>query len=165
MTGPGINGSAGLTFTTTQVGKICGVSQQAVIKWVDSGRLQGYRLPESHARRVTRDSLLKFMHENRLPEDILNDKVKLKVLVVEDEDTVADMVELVFEDQQGVEVKKVGRGFDAGVVSDYRPDVVILDIMLPDMDGRRVCELITFGQRRSGYSYHRRIGVPGFRGH
>jgi excisionase family DNA binding protein len=145
-------------FTTTQVGKICGVSQQAVIKWIDSGRLAGYRLPNSRARRVTREALLKFMEANHIPTRALRRDV-IRVLVVDDEEIIADMVELEFEDDNNVEVHKALRGFDAGVVLDYQPDVVILDIMLPDMDGRRVCELIREG---AGGKDVRIIGVSGY---
>lgn len=148
-----------ITFTTTEAGRICGVSQQTVIKWIDSGRLQGYHVPSSRARRVTRDSLLRFMRENNIPTSALDCSEKLKVLVVDDEEIVAEMIELEFENDQNVEVKKVGRGFDAGVVMDYKPDVVVLDIMLPDMDGRTVCELIRAGD---GGGDMRIIGVSGY---
>jgi excisionase family DNA binding protein len=52
------------TFTTGHVAKIIGVAARTVNKWVDSGKLQGYRLPGSQDRRVTRDSLLRFLREN-----------------------------------------------------------------------------------------------------
>lgn len=145
-------------FTTTQVGRICGVTQQAVIKWIDSGRLEGYRVPNSRARRVTREALLKFMKANNLPTRSL-DQNTIKVLVVDDEEMVADMVQLEFDGDDNVEVRKVLRGFDAGVVAEYQPDVVILDIMLPDMDGRRVCELIREG---AGGKEMRIIGISGY---
>lgn len=138
---------------------MCGASQQAVIKWIDTGRLEGYCLPASRARRVTRNSLLKFMRENNIPTDSLDNFGKLRLLVVDDEDIVADMVELEFEDEKNVIVRTACRGFDAGIVADYRPHVIILDIMLPDIDGRRVCELIRAGE---GGDDVRIIGVSGY---
>ena len=159
MSSSDINNNESLTFTTTQAGKICGVSQQTVIKWIDSGRLKGYQLPDSHARRVTRDSLLRFMRDNNIPADSLHRNYRTKILVVDDEEIVADMIELEFEDDDNVEIRKAERGFDAGVVLDYRPDIVILDIMLPDIDGRRVCELIRAG---AGGDDIRIIGISGY---
>jgi CheY-like chemotaxis protein len=145
-------------FTTTQVGDICGVSQQAVIKWIDSGRLAGYRLPESRARRVTAEALRAFMQANGIPTRALA-RNRIRVLVVDDEEMIADMVSMEFENDEYVEVRKAARGFDAGIVMDYQPDVVILDIMLPDIDGRRVCELIREG---AGGKDVRIIGVSGY---
>ena len=129
-------------FTTTQVGKICGVTQQTVIKWVDSGQLEGFRLPNSRDRRVTKAALLKFMKEHNIPSDVLDESSKTRILVVDDEGTILKFMEAVFKDDKGIELRLVGRGFDAGVVSAYKPHIIFLDIMLPDIDGRHVCKLI-----------------------
>jgi excisionase family DNA binding protein len=55
------------TFTTSEVAKICQVSERTVAKWLDMGLLKGYRLPGSRDRRVTRDSLVRFFEENGIP--------------------------------------------------------------------------------------------------
>ena len=146
-------------FTTTKVGKFCGVTQQTVIKWVDSGLLEGFRLPNSKDRRVTETTLLKFMKKHSIPTEALEDKLKTRVLVVDDEDTVGEFFEAVFQDEKSVALRVVTRGFDAGIVGDWRPDVIFLDIMLPDIDGRRVCELIR--QSAGG----RRIAIVGISGY
>ena len=129
-------------FTTTQVGKICGVTQQTVIKWIDSGQLEGFRLPNSRDRRVTRAALLKFMKEHNIPSDVLDASNKTRILVVDDEGTILKFMEAVFKDDKGIELEVAGRGFDAGIVAKYKPHIIFLDIMLPDIDGRRVCKLI-----------------------
>lgn len=145
-------------FTTTQAAGICGVTQQTVIKWIDSGRLAGYKVPNSRARRVTRTALIDFMRANNIPESNLEKDV-IKVLVVDDEEMIADMIALEFEEDRNIEVRKVNRGFDAGIVAEYRPDVIILDIMLPDIDGRRVCRLIRDGAMGKEVKI---IGVSGY---
>ena len=146
-------------FTTTQVGKFCGVTQQTVIKWVDGGLLRGFRLPNSRDRRVTETALLKFMDKHSIPAEALKDKLKTRVLVVDDEETVGNFFEALFQDEKSVALRVVTRGFDAGIVSDWRPDVVFLDIMLPDIDGRRVCELIRQG------AGGRRMAIVGISGY
>ena len=41
------------------------------------------------------------------------------------------------------EVRSVNNGFDAGMmVKEYRPDVIVLDVMLPDINGREVCQRV-----------------------
>ncbi len=41
------------------------------------------------------------------------------------------------------ESKIVNNGFGAGMLAkEYHPDLIILDVMLPDINGQAVCELI-----------------------
>jgi len=150
---------ARMKFTTSQVGGICGVSQQTVIKWVDSGELEGYRLPNSRDRRITDTGLLRFMKKHGMPTDALEEKGKTRILVVDDEVTIGLFIKEVFRDHQEIEVRAVERGFDAGIVNNYRPHLIFLDIMLPDIDGRRVCELIRKG---SGGREVKIIGISGY---
>jgi DNA-binding response OmpR family regulator len=41
------------------------------------------------------------------------------------------------------EVRIASNGFDAGMmVKEYRPDLIILDVMLPDINGKEVCHRV-----------------------
>jgi DNA-binding response OmpR family regulator len=41
------------------------------------------------------------------------------------------------------EVRSVNNGFGAGMlIKEFRPDLVVLDVMLPDINGREVCQLV-----------------------
>jgi len=50
----------------------------------------------------------------------------------------------VFEARDGrFDIKTANNGFDAGMlVKEFRPDVVVLDIMLPDINGKEVCQRV-----------------------
>jgi DNA-binding response OmpR family regulator len=65
------------------------------------------------------------------------------VLVVDDD---ADLVELIVDqlERDGrFEVRSVNNGFGAGMlIKDFRPDLVVLDVMLPDINGKAVCERV-----------------------
>jgi two-component system response regulator MtrA len=65
---------------------------------------------------------------------------KGRVLVVDDDAPLAEMLSIVLR-QEGFESRVVGRG-DAALSEfrDYRPDVVLLDLMLPGRDGIDVCK-------------------------
>jgi len=65
-----------------------------------------------------------------------------KILVVEDDATIGRFVELELE-HAGFDVKKVGDGVAALAASQsYTPDLYILDIMLPGMDGLEVARAL-----------------------
>ena len=129
-------------FTTGEAAKICKVSQQTIIRCFDSGQLKGFRVPGSRFRRIPREQLYSFMRENGIPTDAL-DSGKRKVLVVDDDE---DLVELIC-DQLGqdgrFEIRAANNGFDAGMmVKEYRPDLIVLDVMLPDINGKEVCQRV-----------------------
>ena len=129
-------------FTTGEAAKICKVSQQTIIRCFDNGSLKGFRVPGSRFRRIPRDHLYSFMKENGIPTDAL-ESGKRKVLIVDDD---VDLVELMvdaFARDGRFDIKTANNGFDAGMqVREFRPDVVVLDVMLPDINGKEVCQRV-----------------------
>jgi excisionase family DNA binding protein len=129
-------------FTTGEAAKICKVSQQTIIRCFDSGQLKGFRVPGSRFRRIPRDQLYSFMRDNGIPTDAL-DSGKRKILVVDDDE---DLVELIVDQLQRdgrFDVRSVNNGFGAGMqIKEFRPDLVVLDVMLPDINGMEVCRLV-----------------------
>ncbi len=65
-----------------------------------------------------------------------------KILLVEDEESIRKFTKLSLE-REGFEVLEAGTGEEGVImVKEEKPDVVILDIMLPGIDGYQVCEAI-----------------------
>jgi excisionase family DNA binding protein len=129
-------------FTTGEAAKICKVSQQTIIRCFDSGQLKGFRVPGSRFRRIPRDVLYKFMKDNGIPTDAL-ESGKRKALVVDDDAELVEMIRDVLEADGRFEVRTVNNGFDAGMmVKEYHPDVIVLDVMLPDINGKEVCQRV-----------------------
>ena len=129
-------------FTTGEAAKICKVSQQTIIRCFDNGSLKGFRVPGSRFRRIPRDQLYSFMKDNGIPTDAL-ESGKKKVLVVDDDQ---DLVELIcegFERDGRFDIRTANNGFDAGMqVREFRPDLVVLAVMLPDINGKEVCQRV-----------------------
>ena len=75
------------------------------------------------------------------------------ILIVEDEPNTAEMLASYFE-AQGYQVTTVGWGKDAlSFTKDVLPDLVVLDIRLPDIDGYEVCRQLrshSAGRRPEG---------------
>ena len=129
-------------FTTGEAAKICKVSQQTIIRCFDSGQLKGFRVPGSRFRRIPRDSLYRFMKENSIPTDAL-ESGRRGILVVDDDPAVVELITDVLGRDGRFEIKSVNNGFGAGMIAkEYHPDLIILDVMLPDINGKAVCELI-----------------------
>ncbi len=129
-------------FTTGEAAKICKVSQQTIIRCFDNGQLKGFRVPGSRFRRIPRDALYRFMRDNGIPTDAL-ESGKRKVLLVDDDVDLVEMLTKVLEDDGRFEVRVANNGFDAGMmVKEYRPDLIILDVMLPDINGKEVCQRV-----------------------
>jgi excisionase family DNA binding protein len=129
-------------FTTGEAADVCKVSQQTIIRCFDSGRLKGFRVPGSRFRRIPREALLAFMRDNGIPADAL-DSGKQKVLVVDDDPEIVELFVDVLERDGRFEVKTAATGYDAGMVTqEFQPDLIILDYMLPDINGNVVCQTI-----------------------
>lgn len=66
-----------------------------------------------------------------------------KILVIDDEPEVHDFVSDALEENTSIEVKSAYDGFQAGiVVNEYLPDLIVLDLLLPGVDGFKVCSNI-----------------------
>jgi len=141
-------------FTTGQAAKICKVSQQTIIRCFDNGQLKGFRVPGSKFRRILRADLYAFMRDNGIPTDSfeltpadppepvapVNLTGKLKVLVVDDDPELVELIVSVLQDDGRFETRVATNGFEAGMmVKEYRPNIIVLDVMLPDINGKEVC--------------------------
>lgn len=129
-------------FTTGEAARICKVSQQTIIRCFDNGSLKGFRVPGSRFRRIPRDQLFQFMKDNGIPTDAL-ESGKRKVLIVDDDEDLVELLVDVFARDGRFEIRTANNGFDAGMfVKEFRPDLVVLDVMLPDINGKEVCQRV-----------------------
>ena len=129
-------------FTTGEAAKICKVSQQTIIRCFDNGTLKGFRVPGSRFRRIPRNELYSFMRDNGIPTDAL-ESGKRKLLIVDDDQELVELLADTFARDGRFEIKTANNGFDAGMlVKEFRPDLVVLDIMLPDINGKEVCQRV-----------------------
>ena len=129
-------------FTTGEAAKICNVSQQTIIRCFDSGQLKGFRVPGSRFRRIPRDVLYKFMKDNGIPTDAL-ESGKRKALIVDDDVELVELIRDSLEADGRWEIRVANNGFDAGMmVKEYHPDIIVLDVMLPDINGKEVCQRV-----------------------
>ena len=132
-------------FTTFEAAKLCHVSPLSIINWVNAGRLSAFRTPGGH-RRIRREDLLIFMRDNGLPipEEMQQGSGRRKVLIVDDEPSIRELLaEHLSTRTSPYEVSTAADGFEAGrLVATFRPDVVLLDLRMPGVDGFQICRTI-----------------------
>ncbi len=132
------------TMTVFTASKYCNVSSKTIINWVDAGHIKAYKTVGGH-RRIQKTDLEKFMERQGIPiprED--DDDGRKKILVVDDDLIIVEsIVQCLEEDEYDYEVISASDGFEAGLqVNHFKPDLLILDIMMPDIKGYEVCKKI-----------------------
>ncbi|MEL7485121.1 MAG: response regulator [Planctomycetota bacterium] len=129
-------------FTTGEAAQVCKVSQQTIIRCFDSGRLTGFRVPGSKFRRIPREELIRFMKANDIPLDALEGSTR-RILCVDDDPKIVELFSDILGDDPRFEVETCGNGYDAGLMTNsFRPHLIVLDYMLPDINGNVVCQRI-----------------------
>lgn len=136
------------TLTVFTASKYCNVSPKTIINWVDAGHIKAYRTIGGH-RRIKKEDLESFMRNQGIP--IPEEKVtgdQKKILVVDDDLIIVEsIVQALEEDEYDYEVISAADGFEAGLqVKHFKPDLLILDIMMPDIKGYEVCKKIKTGE-------------------
>ena len=129
-------------YTTHEVSRLLHVNPRSVINWIEQSLLHSYRTPGGH-RRIRRDDLLAFLRKHQIPTPESLIEGTLSVLVVDDEHEIVDMVKSFLLRQGGYEVATASDGISALLeVGRVKPDLLILDIMIPGVDGMEVCRRI-----------------------
>lgn len=129
-------------FTTGEAAKVCKVSQQTIIRCFDSGRLNGFRVPGSRFRRIPREELIRFMRENEIPLESIGSDLK-RILIVDDEPEIVSLITELLAHDGRFEVRSAATGYDAGIETErFKPDLIVLDYMLPDINGNIVCKRV-----------------------
>jgi len=142
-------------LSTGDVARYCGVSPGAVWKWVKKGRLKAYRVPGGQYR-IERGAFKAFLRENDMQVDpsFFARPVK-RVLIIDDEPTIVEVVARAVQQLgESVEVATAADGFEAELqIATFKPDLLVLDLMMPQVDGFEVCRLV----RRSPNTAHMKI--------
>jgi PAS domain S-box-containing protein len=77
------------------------------------------------------------------PAQTLGETLPARILVVDDEDIVRRILVKVLTRKGGYLVEEAANGIEAGIkLGSYHPDLVVLDLQMPDMDGLEVCRII-----------------------
>jgi len=131
-------------LTTGDVARWCKIPYITALSWVKAGKIKSRRTPGGHYR-ITRSDFVEFLEKYEFPiPDELRGWRKKRVLIVDDEPAIVDMVENMLQMTEGIyETATASNGFDAALaVVEFEPDLVILDINMPGLNGIQVCKRI-----------------------
>lgn len=136
-------------FTTTEVARYCEVSNDGVLKWIKAGKLQAFATPGGHYR-IRAAGFREFLTLYAFPiQESFFGAVKdaphtTRVLVVDDE---TDQRKILIRRLRKIDptwlLDEAGDGYDAGIkIGMNRPNLVVLDLMMPRFDGLSLCRSI-----------------------
>jgi two-component system OmpR family response regulator len=133
-------------FTTSEVAKYCAVTNDGVLKWIKSGKLRAFSTPGGHYR-VSSEDFREFLERYEIPIDetfFSGTQKERSVLVVDDEPNIREIVRrLLNELEPGLRVEEACDGYEASIkIGSMQPDLVIMDVMMPRVDGISLCKSI-----------------------
>ena len=131
------------TLSTFAIAKMLYVDPGSVANWIDQKMLTAHRTPGGH-RRVAVGDLMAFLRKHKMPIPDEMETTPTRILVVDDEPAVAQLIARAIKSAHPeYEVIQANDGFRAGtIVATQQPDVVILDLRMPGVDGYEVCRQI-----------------------
>ncbi|MBW1921899.1 MAG: response regulator [Deltaproteobacteria bacterium] len=131
-------------LTVYKASQYCRVSPKTIINWIEAGHIKAYKTVGGH-RRINREDLETFMRKQGIPMPEKPDEDgKKRILVVDDDPIIVEtIVQALEEEEFDYEVISASDGFEAGLqVNHFKPHLLILDIMMPDINGYEVCRKI-----------------------
>lgn len=129
-------------FSTTQAARICAVNPNSIISWVDKGLLQAEVTPGGH-RRISEKSLVLFLKKRGFDVPAELNRSLPRVLIVEDDAECKQLLVRALAKIPSINVATCSDGLEALVsIGADPPDLLILDIFLPKMDGFQVCRIL-----------------------
>jgi excisionase family DNA binding protein len=127
-------------LTTGEVARICRVAPRTVSKWVDSGKLRGYRIPGSRDRRIALPQLIAFMRAHDIPLEGLDQGV-CRIIVLST-DTPGELARQV-NSAGRYDLRVAHNEFEAGMIAQqFRPHVVVVNLPDDPRETLAVCRRI-----------------------
>lgn len=137
------NMSKKIYYTTGEIAEICHASRATVFNWIKAGKLKASRIPGGKYKIFRRD-FLDFLRKSNLLA-LLEESNSLhqttKILIIDDQPDIVEAIKIFLEKSNPhFHVRGVTNGFGAGhLIHSFKPDIVILDLFMPGLDGFAVC--------------------------
>ncbi len=150
-------------ITTGEAASHCRVSLQALRRWIRDGRLKAFQTPGGHAR-IEVAEFRRFLKACGLPPYPSGEERAIpRVLVVEDDpDVLQILTGLLAGQPRRLVVETAVDGYDALIkVGTFRPSFLIMDVVMPKLDGLEVCRRLKGGPETRDIKILAVTGHPG----
>ena len=128
-------------FSIPQAAKYCAVSRWTLMKCVNSGELRASRTPDGHYR-ILKEDLEDFIIKKKMYPLVHKRSSNIRILIVDDDLKVQKLLTVMLSSDR-YETETASSGFEAGSkVVRFKPDLIILDLIMPEMSGFEVCRQI-----------------------
>ncbi len=128
---------------TTEAAEYLGVARSSVTNWIRSGALEAASTPGGHYL-VSLEQLRKFAQERgmSLPESTRMRGV-YKILLIDDDSDFRTFVSEALDVYSGYELREAEDGMQGALlVGTWKPDMVIVDLRMPNMNGVEFCRFL-----------------------
>ena len=138
------------SFSLSQAADVLGIAPETLEVWAVGGLLSGAPAP-GESRRYPLGELMRLAADQDLAARV-PDGLGLRILIVDDEESLTHFLSEALEGLREVGSTAVANtGFEAGrLLNRFDPDVVLLDIRMPGVDGLDVCRTIKTDDRLKG---------------
>jgi excisionase family DNA binding protein len=129
-------------MTTGHVAAVCQVTIPTVKRWIREGHLVAFQTAGGHYR-ITEEELERFRSAWKMPVPGPASDGPPKILVIDDDPLIVSMLDDFLTTDGRYKVEVAQDGYEGLIkVGSFRPDLVILDIRMPGLDGFQVCQRV-----------------------
>lgn len=130
---------------TVEIAKLLGLHQTTIINWIDDGKLKSFKTLGGH-RKVAAEELVAFLRQNAMPvpAELTATAGGKRIFIVDDEPAIQKLfARRLAKADATYEIHTFTRSVDALLeIGQSPPDLIIVDIFIPDMDGYQLCRQI-----------------------
>ncbi|MBN1687918.1 MAG: response regulator [Candidatus Omnitrophica bacterium] len=131
-------------YSPYDLAQMCQVTQEDVFQWLKEGKIASFEVLGGH-RRFSRPMVENFLKKHLEDRSVSWDLIPghFRVLVVEDEKDLLEIMRDLLKGELGVEVRTEENGYHATLLGEgWHPDLIMLDFVIPGMNGFEVCRKI-----------------------
>ncbi len=130
-------------YRVIEAARFCRISVNTLHRRIKEGEIRCFHAGGGRTVLIEREEIVRFLNQHNipLPEELATRKIKL--LVVDDDEKLLRALRRFFEKTGEFEVETVSSGLAAGFqIQSVKPHLILLDIMLGDIDGRELIQIL-----------------------